>query len=121
MINRYTSYIYYAWSALMLNEFRDINVAFNPPGYVNVKLPGDSFMETYGLHTGDLYFYVLGLVGFEVRGSGGGQEGVRRGCRGGPKGSGGPLLRNLVRSINNIANGPRGHSGSTWISPIAGF
>ena len=27
---QYTSYIYYAWAGLMLNEFRDITVIFNP-------------------------------------------------------------------------------------------
>ncbi|KAK3260008.1 hypothetical protein CYMTET_31023 [Cymbomonas tetramitiformis] len=51
---KYISFIYYSWEALMINEFKDIDVIFDPDGFGEIGLTGQVFLDTYGIDSGDL-------------------------------------------------------------------
>jgi hypothetical protein len=61
---QYVSYVYYGWCALMVNEFRDIDVVFNPDGFGSVPLRGKVFLDAYGIDPTTLWRNVAVLFGF---------------------------------------------------------
>lgn len=70
---KYISFIYYGWEALMINEFKDIDVIFDPDGFGEVGLTGEIFLDTYGIDSGDLdrdwivlLCFFLGLSGISM-------------------------------------------------------
>jgi len=63
---QYLSFIYYAWCALMINEFKDIDVLFNPNGFEPLPLSGQIFLDTYGVDPDDMGRNIFILVAFQV-------------------------------------------------------
>jgi len=63
---QYVSFMYYSWASLMINEFKDIDVVFNPDGFGSVDLTGQVFLDTYGINSDDLERNVGVLVGFQL-------------------------------------------------------
>mmetsp|Transcript_25016 Transcript_25016/g.30264 ORF Transcript_25016/g.30264 Transcript_25016/m.30264 type:complete len:1155 (+) Transcript_25016:382-3846(+) len=63
---QYLSFMFYSWSALMVSEFKDIDVVFNPDGYGALIIRGEKFLDTFGLDPGSLVRNVIVLAGFYV-------------------------------------------------------
>lgn len=65
---RFLSFFHYGYDALMINEFKGLNVWFNPSGYPGISITGQVFLENlsidadnFGTDVGALFAFAVGF------------------------------------------------------------
>eukprot|EP00457_Paulinella_chromatophora_P001017 gb/GEZN01001019.1/.p1 GENE.gb/GEZN01001019.1/~~gb/GEZN01001019.1/.p1 ORF type:complete len:980 (-),score=112.86 gb/GEZN01001019.1/:442-3381(-) len=53
---RYASFAMYAYEALMINEFEGLKLVFNPVGYPEIGITGETILTNYGISVDNLAF-----------------------------------------------------------------
>eukprot|EP00808_Paulinella_micropora_P015644 g490.t1 len=79
LVIRYASFVMYAFEALMINEFEGLALIFDPIGYPEIAITGETILENYGIDVARLgldcgilffffcIFYLLAMACFFLK------------------------------------------------------
>ena len=59
---KYTSFFHHTYSALMINEFSDLDLKFNPIGFPSININGQEYLNEFGININEYTISIIGLI-----------------------------------------------------------